>query len=208
MYFFSGKKKLLLYNLNRLQAKWLLVIFFLYLFLSNFSTTNLIGDKKTEHKETSVTVPGACWSEGLIHNFAVPLCPLLETSRRKSRDKPLLRERLWELGVMRTEKMAEGAPAGYCTHACSHKTDFLKLWAVHTTAGRAFLSRLSYPLGDTRKLCTMKRECLFANRQDIPSLCYITSTSSVVKDKNHVLLCYFKTGWFIYSGFHKASANY
>lgn len=76
------------------------------------------------------------------------------------------------------------------------------------TAGRAFLSRLSSPLGDMRELWTMKRECLFANRQHIPSLCYITSTSSVVKDKNHILLYYFKTGRFIYSGFHKASANY
>lgn len=70
-----------------------------------------------------------------------------------------------------------------------------------TTEEEPSLSRLSSPLGDTRELWTMKRECLFVNRQHIPSLCYITSTSSAVKDKNHVLLYYFKTGWFIYSGF-------
>lgn len=43
------------------------------------------------------------------------------------------------------EKMAEGAPAAYCTHACSHKTDFLKLWAVHTTRNGGSHCRTSLP---------------------------------------------------------------
>lgn len=142
------------------------------------------------------------------------LCLLLETSRRKSSDKPLLRERLWELGVMRTERrwQKEHQLASVRMHVHIRQTFSSSGQSTQEVEGtlqeEPSLSRLSSPLGDTRELWAMKRECLFDNRQHILHYATsLTSTSSAVKD-NHVLLYYFKTGWFIYSEFHKASANY
>lgn len=101
------------------------------------------------------------------------LCLLLETSRRKSRDKPLLRERLWELGVMRTERrwQKEHQLATVRMYVHIRKTFSSSGLSTQEVEGtlqeEPSLSRLSSPLGDTRELWAMKRECLFANRQHI-----------------------------------------